>query len=52
MPLVKYFIGELYKFKKFRIQIEIKITNKRLKLLIVMKQVAYTGLFLLGRILE
>ena len=48
MPLVKYFIGELYKLKGFLIQIKIKIINKRLGLLIVIKQVAYTGLFLLG----
>ena len=33
-------------------QIKIKITNKGLGLPTVMKQVAYTGLFLMGRILE
>ena len=33
-------------------QIKIKITNKGLGLLIVIKQVAYVGLFLLGRVLE
>ena len=33
-------------------QIKIKITNKGLGLLIVIKQVAYIGLFLLGRVLE
>ena len=33
-------------------QIKIKIINKGLGLLIVIKQIAYTGLFLLGRILE
>ena len=52
MPLVKYFVGEAYKLKGFLIQIKIKITNKGLKLPIVIKQVAYTGLFLMGRVLE
>ena len=52
MPSVKYFIGELYKLRGFLIQIKIKITNKGLGLLIVIKQVAYTGLFLLGKVLE
>ena len=33
-------------------QIKIKITNKGLGLLIVIKQVAYVGLFLIGRVLE
>ena len=33
-------------------QIKIKITNKGPKLLIVIKQIAYTGLFLIGRVLE
>ena len=52
MPLVKYFLGEVYKLKGFLIQIKIKITNKGLGLLIVIKQVAYTGLFLIGRVLK
>ena len=33
-------------------QIKIKITNKGLGLLMVIEQVAYTGLFLIGRVLE
>ena len=33
-------------------QIKIKITNKGLKLPIVIEQVAYTGLFLMERVLE
>ena len=33
-------------------QIKIKITNKGLGLLIVIKQITYTGLFLTGRVLE
>ena len=33
-------------------QIKIKITNKGLGLPIVIKQVAYAGLFLIGKILE
>ena len=52
MPLVKYFLGETYKLKEFLTQIKIKITNKGLGLLIVIKQVAYIGLFLMGRVLK
>ena len=52
MLSVEYFIGELYKLKGFFIQIKIKIINKGLGLLIFIKQVAYVGLFLLGRVLE
>ena len=52
MPSVKYFIGELYKLKGFFMQVKIKIINKGLKLLMSIKQIAYTGLFLLGRVLE
>ena len=49
---MEYFIGELYKLRGFLIQIKIKITNKGLGLPIVIKQVAYIGLFLLRRVLE
>ena len=52
MPLVKYYLGEAYKLKKFLMQIKIKITNKGLGLPTVIKQVAYTELFLTGRVLE
>ena len=52
MLLVKYYLGEAYKLREFLTQIKIKITNKGLGLLIVIKQVAYTGLFLTGRVLE
>ena len=52
MLLVKYFLGEVYKLKKFFTQIKIKITNKRLGLPTVIKQMAYTGLFLIGRVLK
>ena len=52
MPLVKYFLGEVYKLKGFLTQIKIKITNKRPGLPTAIKQVAYTGLFLTGRALE
>ena len=37
MPLVEYFLGEVYKLKEFFMQIKIKITNKGLGLLIVIK---------------
>ena len=52
MLLVKYYLGEAYKLKKFLTQIKIKITNKGLGLLIVIKQVAYAELFLTGRVLK
>ena len=52
MLLVKYYSGEVYKLKKFLTQIKSKIINKRLGLLTVIKQIAYTGLFLLERVLE
>ena len=52
MLLVKCFLGEVYKLKGFLTQIKIKITNKGLGLLIVIKQVVYIGLFLTERVLE
>ena len=52
MPLVKYYLEEAYKLKGFLTQIKIKIINKGLRLPTVIKQVAYTGLFLIGRVLE
>ena len=52
MLLVKYFLGEVYKLRGFLIQIKIKITNKGLGLPTIIKQVAYIGLFLIGRVLE
>ena len=52
MLLVEYYLGEAYKLKKFLTQIKIKIINKGLGLPIVIKQVAYIGLFLLKRVLE
>ena len=52
MPLIEYFLGEAYKLRGFLIQIKIKITNKGLGLLIVIKQMAYAGLFLIKRVLE
>ena len=52
MPLVKRFLGEVYKLREFLTQIKIKITNEGLGLPIVIEQVAYAGLFLTGRVLE
>ena len=52
MPSVKYYLGEAYKLKGFLMQIKIKIINKGLELLTVIKQIAYIGLFLTGRILK
>ena len=45
-------MGEAYKLRGFLTQIKIKITNKGLGLLIVIKQVAYTELFLTGKVLK
>ena len=52
MPSVKCYLGEAYKLRGFLTQIKIKITNKGLELLTVIKQVAYTKLFLIEWILE
>ena len=52
MPLVKYYLGEAYKLKGFLTQIKIKITNKGPGLPIIIKQVAYTGLFLIEKVLK
>ena len=52
MLLVKYFLGEIYKLKKFLTQIKIKITNKGLGLPIAIKQITYTELFLTKRVLK
>ena len=52
MLLVKYFLGEAYKLKRFLIQIKIKITNKGPGLLTVIEQVAYAGLFLTEKVLK
>ena len=52
MLLVKHFTGEAYKLRGFLTQIKIKITNKGPGPLIVIKQVAYIGLFLLKKILK
>ena len=52
MPLVKRFNGKVYKLRGFFIQIKIKIINKGPKLLTVIKQVAYVGLYLLEKVLE
>ena len=52
MLSVKRFSEEIYKLRGFLTQIKIKIVNKKAGLLIVIKQVAYTGLFLLKRVLK
>ena len=50
--LVKRFIEKVYKLKGFLIQVKIKIVNKGVGLPIVIKQVAYVGLFLLEKVLK
>ena len=52
MLSVKCYSGEAYKLRGFFTQIKIKITNKGLGLLTVIKQVAYAKLFLTERVLE
>jgi hypothetical protein len=52
MPSVEYYLGEVYKLRGFLTQIKIKITNEGLGLPIVIEQIAYIGLFLIGRVLE
>ena len=52
MPLVKYFLKDIYKLRGFLTQIKIKIVNKGLGLPTVIKQVTYTKLFLLKRVLK
>ena len=52
MLSVKYYSGKAYKLRGFLTQIKIKIINKGPGLLIVIKQMAYAGLFLTGRVLE
>ena len=52
MVLIKYFLGEAYKLKRFLIQIKIKIINKGLRLLIAIKQIVYAELFLIKRVLK
>ena len=52
MLLVKCYSGKVYKLREFLTQIKIKITNKGLGLPMAIKQVAYAGLFLTGRVLK
>ena len=52
MLLVERFSKKVYKLRGFLIQVKIKIVNEGAGLLIVIKQVAYIGLFLSGRALE
>ena len=52
MPLVKKFSSKKAKFKGFLTQIKLKIRHKGVKLPIVVDQVAYAGLFLMGYILK
>ena len=52
MLSVEQFLGKVYKLKGFLTQIKIKITNKGPGLLMAIKQVAYAGLFLIGRVLK
>ena len=50
--LIEKFIGNKNKLKEFLTQINIKIVNKGLGLLIFIKQVVYTRLYLISNALE
>ena len=52
MLSVKHFSEEVYKLRGFLIQVKIKIVNKGLGLPTIIKQIAYAGLYLSGRVLE
>jgi hypothetical protein len=52
MLLIEKFTDDKDKLKRVLTQVKIKIINKELRLLIAVKQVAYTGLFLSGRALK
>ena len=52
MLLIKRFLGKRLRLKGFLTQIKLKLYHKGEKLLIALDQVAYIGLFLIGRALE
>jgi hypothetical protein len=52
MLLIERFLGEKYKLKGFLTQIGLKIRYEGTKLATLSDQVAYAGLFLIGRALE
>ena len=52
MPLIKRFLGKRLRLKGFLTQMKLKLHYKGEKLLIVLDQVVYIGLFLIGRALE
>ena len=52
LPLIKQFLGEKLKLKGFLTQIYFKVVQEEAKLVILLDQVAYTGLFLIGRALK
>ena len=52
LPLVERFSGKKIKLKGFLIQIKLKIRYKGVRLLLVVDQVVYIGLFLIGRALK
>ena len=52
MLLVKRFSKNKNNLKGFLTQIKIKITNKGIRLLILIKQIAYAGLFVTSNTLK
>ena len=52
LPSIKRFAGKRLKLKGFLMQMHFKITQKVIKLPILVDQVVYIGLFLIGRALK
>jgi hypothetical protein len=52
LPSIERFLGEKLKLKGFLTQINFKVTQEGAKLVTTLDQVAYTGLFLIGRALK
>ena len=52
LPLIKQFLGEKLKLKGFLIQMHFKVIQKGAKLVTLLDQVAYAGLFLTGQALK
>ena len=48
LPLIKRFVGEKLKLKGFLTQMYFKVMQEEVKLAILLDQVAYAGLFLIG----
>jgi len=52
LPSIKQFLGERLKLKGFLTQMHFKVMQEGVKLVTPIDQVAYAGLFLIGRALK